>query len=77
MCQNKKHNEQKQKKNGDDSMTNVAFAEFVKNNKSKIITISSKNSKYNDEGHPVLTKDDLWREEKEWDEYFEEISKKK
>ena len=36
-----------------------------------------KNTKYNAEGIPVISKDDEWLEETEWDDIFEELKKEK
>lgn len=35
-----------------------------------------KNTKYNADGVPVISKDDEWLEETEWDDLFEELKKK-
>lgn len=72
---NTKDNEIKNKKVGDDDMATTAFADFVKENKNTIRAISNKNTNYNKNGYPTLTKDDNWRKETEWDTYFEEITK--
>ena len=32
-------------------------------------------TKYNSEGKAVITLDDEWREEKEWDDVFEQLQK--
>lgn len=34
-----------------------------------------KNTKYNDKGVPVISKDDEWLEETEWDDIFEDVKK--
>ena len=36
----------------------------------KAYLLAMKNTKYNDEGKPVIAIDDEWREEKEWDTLF-------
>ena len=35
--------------------------------------LASENTKYNSEGKAVITLDDEWREEKEWDATFNQI----
>ena len=42
-------------------------------NKDKIYEIARKNTVYNAEGHAVITKDDEWRDEPEWDAYYKEL----
>jgi hypothetical protein len=55
MCGEKKGNE----------MDN--FKEFLEKNKEKIYKITESNTKRNENGIPIITKDDPWRQEKEWD----------
>jgi hypothetical protein len=43
------------------------FKEFLEKNKEKISKIIESNTKRNENGIPVITKDDPWRQEKEWD----------
>lgn len=38
--------------------------------------LARKNTKYNADGVPVISKDDEWLEETEWDDLFEELKKK-
>ena len=37
--------------------------------------LASENTKYNSEGKAVITLDDKWRDEKEWDAVFEQLQK--
>lgn len=39
----------------------------------KVYKLASENTKYNSEGKAVMTLDDEWREEKEWDAVFNQI----
>lgn len=52
------------------------LAQYLEKNKELAYDIASKNTPCNASGHPVITKDDEWREEWEWDELFLELSKK-
>ena len=42
---------------------------YHKINWKKAFEIAKKNTKYNSQGQAVITKDDEWRYETEWDEY--------
>ena len=35
------------------------------------------NTKYNDDGKAVISENDEWRDEKEWDEVFEQMQKER
>lgn len=43
----------------------------------KVYKLASENTKYNSEGKAVMTLDDEWRNEKEWDDVFELLQKEK
>lgn len=45
---------------------------FIEENKEKIYKIAEDNTKRNKDGLTVLTKDDPWRDEDEWDKMFAE-----
>ena len=45
---------------------------YHKINWKKAFEIAKKNTKYNSQGQAVITKDDEWRYETEWDEYNDE-----
>ena len=59
----------------DDSMS--ALAQYLKNNREQAYSFATANTKYNKQGHPVITKDDEWAEESEWDDLFELLSQKR
>ena len=40
----------------------------------KVYKLASENTKYNSEGKAVMTLDDEWREEKEWDAVFNQLT---
>ena len=50
------------------------FEKFLKENKEKIYALAKQNTKYNEEGQAVLSKDDPWRDETEWDILYKELS---
>ncbi|MDD5486937.1 MAG: hypothetical protein PHW65_05230 [Dehalococcoidales bacterium] len=43
------------------------FAEFIQKNREVAYKIAESNTVRNKDGRPVITKDDPWRNEKEWD----------
>lgn len=49
---------------------------FVKENKEKIYETARKNTNYNSEGKPTISKNDEWFNENEWDEHFKGMDKK-
>jgi hypothetical protein len=49
------------------------FTDFVRDNKEKIYKIAEANTVRNKEGAPVITKDDPWRNESEWDAHFNKL----
>jgi hypothetical protein len=56
------------KKAGEKDMKD--FKEFLKANKEKIRNITESNTVRNKDGVPVITKDDPWRNETEWDSLY-------
>lgn len=58
----------------DDPMS--ALAQYLGNNREQAYSFATANTKYNKQGHPVITKDDEWAEESEWDDLFELLSQK-
>ena len=42
----------------------------------KSYKMASDNTKYNDDGKAVISENDEWRDEKEWDEVFERACEK-
>jgi len=61
-------------KEQDNPMT--TYTEIIKKNKEKIQKIAEENTKRNQDGLPVISKDDPWRKETEWDELYKELTKK-
>lgn len=47
-----------------------AFNKFIAENMQAVRAIAEANTVRNKEGLVVITKDDPWREEKEWDEMY-------
>ena len=41
----------------------------------KSYKMASDNTKYNDDGKAVISENDEWRDEKEWDEVFEQMQR--
>lgn len=39
--------------------------------------LALENTKYNSEGKAIITENDEWRDEKEWDAVFEQLQKEK
>lgn len=52
------------------------LTQYLEKNKKIAYDVASRNTPCNASGHPVITKDDEWREETGWDELFLELSKK-
>ena len=52
-------------------MTN--FKEFLELNNERIRWVTSKNTIVNLYGDVVITKDDIWRQETEWDTMYQEL----
>ena len=49
------------------------FINFLQKNKEKIYKIAEANTVKNKEGMAIITKDDEWRNETEWDVHYEEL----
>ena len=43
----------------------------------KSYKMASDNTQYNDDGKAVISENDEWRDEKEWDEVFEQMQKER
>ena len=54
----------------------TTLSQYLEDNKQKVYDIASKNTQYNTCGRPVISKDDEWYDETEWDELFLDLSKK-
>lgn len=52
----------------DDPMS--ALAQYLETNREQAYSFATANTKYNEQGHPVISKDDEWAEESEWDDLF-------
>ena len=50
------------------------FAEFLKVNRSKIYEHAERNTKRNAKGEAVISRDDPWFYEDEWDAYYKELT---
>lgn len=67
---NKKEIKRYKYKKGDKDMT--SFAEFMKLNKEKIYKTAAANTTKDENNITVITKDDSWRDETEWDHYYKD-----
>lgn len=59
----------------DDPMS--ALAQYLETNREQAYSFASANTKYNKEGHPVISKADEWVDEPEWADLFELLSHKR
>ena len=50
------------------------FEEFVKANRNIIYDLAEKNTERNADGEPVISRDDPWFYEDEWDDYYKELA---
>ena len=53
----------------------VTYTEVIKKNKEKIQKIAEANTIRNQDGLPVISKNDPWRKETEWDDLYKEFTK--
>jgi len=53
------------------------FEKFIKDNEEKIKEIAEKNTIRNESGQTVISEDDEWREDNEWNRYYDELEKDK
>jgi hypothetical protein len=49
------------------------FKEFILQNKEGLFAAARENTTYNKDGDAVITKDDPWRNETEWDESYKKL----
>ena len=56
-------------------MSNIK--EYIENNRDRVNEVAKSNTTYNQEGKPIIPKDDEWNDEKEWDELFKTLSEEK
>ncbi|MFZ3103046.1 MAG: hypothetical protein WA131_09250 [Desulfitobacteriaceae bacterium] len=54
-----------------------SFSDFVNQHRDKIQELSDANWPKNSDGEYVITKDDPWRQEHEWDELYKELKRQK
>lgn len=59
----------------DDPMS--ALAQYLETNREQAYSFAAANTRYNKYGHPVISKDDEWAGESEWDDLFELLSQKR
>lgn len=52
-----------------------SLAQYLENNKKAAYDYATKNTPHNASGRPVISKDDEWHEETEWDDLFLKLSK--
>ena len=57
------------------ALNQSSFADFIRTNKDVIKKVVSSNTVKNQDGLTVITKNDPWRNEKEWDQLGKEIKK--
>ena len=58
----------KRKEMEDDLMS--VLAQYLDTNRERAYSFATANTKYNEQGHPVVSKDDEWMDEPEWDDLF-------
>ncbi|MBR1728182.1 MAG: hypothetical protein IJ728_01460 [Selenomonadaceae bacterium] len=49
------------------------FDKFVSKNKATLFSLAEKNTKYDNHGRAVITSNDPWLKEDEWDKEYEEL----
>lgn len=59
----------------DDTMS--ALAQYLEVNREKAYSFATANTKYNKQGRPVVSNNDEWVNETEWDDLFESLKNKK
>ena len=57
----------------DDLMS--ALAQYLDTNRERAYSFATANTKYNEQGRPVVSKDDEWLNESEWDDLYEILRK--
>ena len=51
--------------------------EYINSNRDRVNAVAKSNTSYNQDGKPIIPKDDEWNDEKEWDELFKTLSEEK
>ncbi|NLI92501.1 MAG: hypothetical protein GX434_09945 [Peptococcaceae bacterium] len=54
----------------------TTFTDFISKNKDVIDKIAKSNTKINKSGLTVISKDDTWLDETEWDEMYKDLKNK-
>ena len=49
------------------------WSAFIKANREKIYALAEKNTKYNEDGHTVISRDDPWFYDDVWDDDYKEL----
>jgi len=75
-----KEEKSKVNKEGDKMQTTLkkdtfSFADFIRTNKNTIRKVVNSNSTKNNDGLTVISKNDPWRNESEWDQLNKDIKK--
>lgn len=52
------------------------LAEYLETNKETAYSFATSNTKYNENGRPVISEDDEWVNETEWDDLFQLLADK-
>ena len=52
------------------------LAQYLEANKEQAYSFAAANTKYDKQGHPVISKDDEWVNETEWDDLFKQLKTK-
>lgn len=49
--------------------------QYLKENKEKVYNFAKNNAKYNVQNRPIISKDDEWIKETEWDELYNKLKR--
>lgn len=49
--------------------------QYIKENKEKAYNFAKNNAKYNAQNRPIISKDDEWIKETEWDELYNKLKR--
>lgn len=66
-------NKDKRKEREDGLMS--ALAQYLDTNRERAYSFATANTKHDEQGRPVVSKDDEWLNESEWDDLFEVLKK--
>jgi hypothetical protein len=55
------------------NIDNTSFVKFIKQNKEKVYRLAEQNTVRNSKGQIVISKNDPWFHENEWDEYAKAV----